>query len=64
MSYTAWLSQKAKDCEFDNQMNNRILEHLIQMIRDDDLIKRVFQRNGTLTNSLKKQAREIISTNK
>ena len=63
VSYTAWLSEKAKDCKFDNQINNRILEHLIQMISDDDLIKKSIPKNGTLTNSLKKQAREMISTN-
>ena len=63
VSYTAWLSEKAKDCKFDNQINNRTLEHLIQMIRDNDLIKKSIPKNGTLTNSLKKQAREMISTN-
>ena len=48
VSYTAWLSEKAKDCEFDNQINNGTLEHLIQMIRDNDLIRKSIQKKWNL----------------
>ena len=48
MSYSAWLSEKAKDCEFDNQINNEILEHLKQMNRDNDLIKKSIPKKWNL----------------
>ena len=48
VSYTAWLSEKAKDCEFDNQINNGILEHLTQMIRNDDLLKKSIPKKWNL----------------
>ena len=34
ISYTARLGKKAEDCGSDDQINDRILEHLIQTIKD------------------------------
>ena len=44
VSYTARLRAKAKDCEFGDQTNDRILEQLIQTIKDNDLIKKSIQK--------------------
>ena len=38
------LRAKAKDCEFGDQTNDRILEQLIQTIKDNDLIKKSIQK--------------------
>ena len=44
----ARLREKSKDCEFGEQTNYRILEHLIQTVRDNDLIKTGIQKKWDL----------------
>ena len=56
ITYAARLREKSKDCEFGEQTDDRILEHLIQTVKDSEL--------GTLISSSKKQAREKISISK
>ena len=48
VAYAARLREKSKDCEFGEQTNDRILEHLIQTVRDNDLIKRSIQKKWDL----------------
>lgn len=48
VSYAARLREKAKDCEFNDQLNGRILEHLIQTIKDNDLVKKSIQKKWNL----------------
>lgn len=60
----ARLREKSKDCEFREQTDDRILEHLIQTIKDSELVKEAFRRNGTSISSLRKQAKEKTSTSK
>ena len=48
VSYAAQLREKAKDCEFGDQINDRILEQLIQTIQDKDLIKKSIQKKWNL----------------
>ena len=47
-NYTARLRAKAKDCEFGDQTDDRILEKLIHTIKGDDLIKKSVQKRWTL----------------
>ncbi len=49
--YTARLREKAKDCEFEDT-EGRILEHLIQTMRNQDLVKRTINQQWTLTQLL------------
>ena len=44
MTYSARLREKSKDCEFGEQTDDRILEHLIQTIKDSELVKRSIQK--------------------
>jgi hypothetical protein len=37
-----------RNCEFGDQADDRILEHLIQTIKDNDLIKRCSQKRWNL----------------
>ena len=48
VAYAARMCEKARDCEFGDQADDRILEHLIQTIRDNDLIKRCIQKRWNL----------------
>ena len=57
VSYTACLREKAKDCEFEDRINERILVHLIQTIKDNDLIKRSIQKKWDL-DRFRKEASE------
>ena len=41
-----------KDCDFGEQTDDRILEHLIQTIKDDKLVKRSIQKNWNLNQFL------------
>ena len=38
------LREKSKDCEFEEQTEDRILEHFIQTIKDNELVKRHIQK--------------------
>ena len=42
------LREKLKDCEFGNQTDDRILEHLIQTIKDSEPVKRSIQKKWNL----------------
>ena len=64
VTYAAQLREKSQDCEFGEQTEDRILEHLIQTIKDSELVQKVFRGNGTSINSLRKQAKEKISISK
>ena len=44
VTYVARMRQKERDCEFGDQTDDRILEHLIQTVRDNDLIKKCIQK--------------------
>ena len=48
ISYAARLRYQAKECDFGAQENERILEHLIQTIRDAELIKRAIEKRWNL----------------
>ena len=48
VQYVARLREKSRDCEFGEQTDERILEHVIQTTRDDDLIKRAIQKKWNL----------------
>ena len=48
VNYAARLREKAKDCEFGEQIDDRILEQLIQTIRNNDLIKKSIQKKWNL----------------
>ena len=48
VNYTARLREKAKDCEFGDQTDDRIFEQLIQRIKNNDLIKKSIQKRWTL----------------
>ena len=48
VSYAARLREKAKDCEFGEQIDDRILEQLIQTIWNNDLIKKSIQKKWNL----------------
>ena len=47
-TYTARMREKARDCEFGDQTDDRILEHLVQTVKDDDLIKKCIQKRWNL----------------
>ena len=55
-AYAARLREKAKECEFGDKFDERILEHIIQTIDNKKLIERAI-RHGTSQDSLLKQAR-------
>ena len=62
MSYAARLSEKVKDCEFEDRINERILEHQIHTIMDDDLIKRSIQKKWYLDRFIEEASqREYIN---
>ena len=44
VSYAARLREKTKDCKIEDRIYEKILEHLIKTIKDDDLIKRSIQK--------------------
>ena len=48
VTYSARLREKSKDCEFGEQTDDRILEHLIQTIKDSELVKRSIQKKWNL----------------
>ena len=62
LSYAACLREKAKDCEFEDRITERILVHLIQTIKDNDLIKRSIQKKWDLDRFIKEESqREDIN---
>ena len=62
VTYTARLSEKSKDCEFHKQTDDRILEHLIQIIKDSELVKRSIQKKWNLDQFLEEASqREDIN---
>ena len=48
ITYAARLREKSKDCEFGEQTDDRILEHLIQTVKDSELVKRSIQKKWNL----------------
>ena len=46
VTYTARIREKAKDCEFGDQL--KILEHLIQTVTDEGLVKKCIQKRWNL----------------
>ena len=42
------MREKARDCEFGDQTDDRIIEHLIQTVKDNDLIKKCIQKRWNL----------------
>ena len=48
VTYAARLREKSKDCEFGEQTDDRILVHLIQTIKDNELVKRSIQKKWNL----------------
>lgn len=44
VSYTARMRYQVRECEFGNREDKGILEHLIQTIRDKELVKRTIQK--------------------
>ena len=62
VTYAARLREKSQDCEFGEQTEDRILEHLIQTIKDSELVKRSFQRKWNLDQFLEEASqREDIN---
>ena len=53
VSYTARLRVRAEHCNFGDTKDDRILEHIIQTITDQDLIKRAIQKKWNLDRFLK-----------
>ena len=54
--------RESEDCEFQDQVNERILEHLIQTIEDNDLIKKYIQKRWNLDQFIEEVSqREDIS---
>ena len=61
-TYAARLREKSKDCEFGEQTDDRILEHLIQTIKDSELVKRSIQKKWNLDQFLEEASqREDIN---
>lgn len=54
IAYAARLREKSKDCEFEEQTEDRILEHFIQTIKDNELVKRHIQKKWVLDRFLEK----------
>ena len=62
VTYSARLREKSKDCEFGEQTDDRILEHLIQTIKDSELVKRSIQKKWNLDQLLEEASqREDIN---
>ena len=62
VTYAAGLREKSKDCEFSEQTDDRILEHLIQTIKDSELVKRSIQKKWNLDKFLEEASqREDIN---
>ena len=62
MTYAARLREKSKDCEFGEQTDDRILEHLVQTIKDSELVKRSIQKKWNLDQFLEEASqREDIN---
>lgn len=54
IAYAVQLREKSKDCEFEEQTEDRILEHFIQTIKDNELVKRHIQKKWVLDRFLEK----------
>ena len=62
ITYAARLREKSKDCEFGEQTDDRILEHLIQTVKDSELVKRSIQKKWNLDQFLEEASqREDIN---
>ena len=48
ISYAARRREKAKECEFGGQLDDRILEHLIHTIPNEDLIEECIRKSWNL----------------
>ena len=69
--YAMRLREQAETCDFENNREERILEHLIQTIDDNELITRAIQKQWNLNtfleeasqrNDLKREVKEITKT--
>lgn len=48
VNYAARMREKARDCEFGDQFDDRILEHLIQTVSNENLIKECIRKKWNL----------------
>ena len=48
VSYAARIKDQTRECEFCNQENDRILEHLIETIRDEGMAKQTIKESWDL----------------
>ena len=56
IAYAVQLREKSKDCEFEEQTEDRILENFIQTIKDNELVKRHIQKKWVLDRFLEKES--------
>ena len=62
VTYAARLREKSQDCEFGEETEDRILQHLIQTIKDSELVKKSIQRKCNLEQFLEEASqRENIN---
>ena len=63
VTYAVRLREKSKDCEFGEQTDDRILEHLVQTIKDSELVKRSIQKKWNLDQFLEEasQREDMVS---
>ena len=64
VAYAARMRKKARDCEFGDQGDDRILEHLIQTIKDNDLIKRCIKKRWNLEYFIEEGTQRKVLGNK
>ena len=57
-AYAARLREKAKECEFGDNYEERLLEQLIMTVRNDNLIQICFRRELTLSEFLRQADKE------
>ena len=62
INYTARMREKARYCDFGEQEDERILEHLIQTIENKDLVRKSITKRWTL-HQLLEEAGQYESTN-
>ena len=62
VAYAARLREKAEDCKFGDNYEERLLEQLIVTVRNDNLIQKCFRKEWTLSEFLRQaDEEEIIS---
>ena len=60
LSYTSRLREKAKTCQFQDSYEDKILEHLIQTIDNEEMIRKCMAKNWDLKQFLEKASRDEI----